>query len=301
MGAYRSSPETTKYTDIDEASFCRVGSSAMCGWRTSQEDAHVVHLDESQTIFAVFDGHGGGAVSDYAGKHLVRVAKQFDLGPETDDQTFKNFVIALDAEIKKDENTSSDDCGATSVIAFMFPVASDEDKKKKYCWKVCNSGDSRCVCTASGEILATKDHKPTDVDEKNRVEAAGGHVSNNRVMGDLALSRALGDYRYKKQNVKPEDQIITCEPDIYTWYLKEGDKFVVACDGIFDVKSNEDLVSFINSHISLEEVNNDLGKLCEVLMDDCICEDPMISSGCGADNMTVIIGEIKAATTSGEN
>lgn len=293
MGAYRSQPETTKTTDTEEKSFCKVGSSSMCGWRTSQEDSHVVHLDENRTIFAVFDGHGGASVSAYAGEHLIRVADEFALGPEAEDKLFQEFVIKLDAEIKNSD-IPSDDAGATSVISFMFPVPSDGDGKKKYCFKVCNSGDSRCVCTASGEILATKDHKPMDTDERNRVMAAGGHVANNRVMGDLALSRALGDYRYKRGNCAPEDQIITCYPDIYTWYLKEGDKFCLACDGIFDVKENDELVEFINSNIDIAEVNNDLGKLCEILMDDCICEDPMLSSGCGADNMSVIIGEIKA-------
>merc|ERR1712043_138995 len=102
---------------------------------------------------------------------------------------------------------------------------------------------------ASEEILATKDHKPMNPEERERVTKAGGHVSMQRVMGDLALSRALGDFRYKKSKDLPaEDQIITCNPDVYTWYLKEGDDLVLACDGIFDVKTNEELIKFIQEN-----------------------------------------------------
>lgn len=261
----------------------------MCGWRTQQEDAHVIHIDEQKSVFAVYDGHGGMSVSQYAGSHLLEVANEFDLGPDAEDDVFKQFVIKLDADITA-SSIQSDDTGCTSIMAFMFPVESDGDGRKKYCLKVLNSGDSRCVCLASGEILGTKDHKPMDPEEKERVQKAGGHVSMQRVMGDLALSRALGDFRYKKsKELAPEDQIITCNPDVYTWYLKEGDDFILACDGIFDVKSNEELIEFIQEH---RDKCENLGKLCEELMDDCICEDPIVSSGNGADNMSVIIGTI---------
>jgi len=296
MGTYRSTPLIDKETTNEEASFCKVGSSSMCGWRQHQEDDHVIHLDENMSILAVFDGHGGADVSKYAGENLVKVAQGFELGPETTDDVYRQFVIKLDSQIEK---LNLDEQGATSVIAFMFPVESDGDGKKKFCVKVCNSGDSRCVCEASGEILATKDHKPTDPEETLRVQNAGGHVSNSRVMGDLALSRALGDCRYKKSaNLSPEKQIITCDPDVYTWYIKENDFFVLACDGIFDVKSNEDLMQFI--HENIDSAKN-FGELCENLMDDCICEEPMAASGCGADNMSVIIGRLKLQPMKMEN
>jgi len=61
-----------------------------------------------------------------------------------------------------------------------------------------NSGDSRSILGRAGKVIAlSEDHKPENVEEKRRIEAAGGFVEDNRVNGSLALSRALGDFEYK--------------------------------------------------------------------------------------------------------
>lgn len=47
-------------------------------------------------------------------------------------------------------------------------------------------------------------------EERERITAAGGWVEFNRVNGHLALSRALGDFMFKKnENKKAEEQIVT--------------------------------------------------------------------------------------------
>ena len=54
-------------------------------------------------------------------------------------------------------------------------------------------------------VELSKDHKPEDTDELNRITKAGGTVTYGRVNGGLNLSRALGDLEYKKTpNLKPE-------------------------------------------------------------------------------------------------
>jgi protein phosphatase 2C family protein 2/3 len=45
-----------------------------------------------------------------------------------------------------------------------------------------------------------------------RIVAAGGWVTARRVCGNLALSRALGDFIFKNNDtLKAEEQIVTCK------------------------------------------------------------------------------------------
>ena len=52
----------------------------------------------------------------------------------------------------------------------------------------------------------SKDHKPDDELEKNRIIEAGGFVTEGRVNANLNLSRALGDLEYKKDKNRPVDK-----------------------------------------------------------------------------------------------
>ena len=62
-----------------------------------------------------------------------------------------------------------------------------------------------------------------------------------RVNGNLNLSRAIGDLKYKgNERLPPKDQIISAQPDITEIVLEPQDRFVVlACDGVWDVKTNQ--------------------------------------------------------------
>ena len=72
-----------------------------------------------------------------------------------------------------------------------------------------NAGDSRCIASVNGQAEAlSTDHKPSDPLERERIEKAGGFVEFNRVNGNLALSRAVGDFAFKSnQSLKAEDQV----------------------------------------------------------------------------------------------
>lgn len=74
-----------------------------------------------------------------------------------------------------------------------------------------NAGDSRAVASINGRAVPlSRDHKPTLKDERARIEAAGGYVEYKRVNGNLALSRALGDFMFKRNDHKsPQEQIVT--------------------------------------------------------------------------------------------
>src|SRR5881394_3286640 len=87
----------------------------------------------------------------------------------------------------------------------------------------------------------------TDPGERARICAAGGFVDFGRVNGNLALSRAIGDFEFKKSaDLSPEQQIVTAFPDVVTHEITHDDEFlVIACDGVPPVRQ-EDFVFVAN-------------------------------------------------------
>lgn len=88
--------------------------------------------------------------------------------------------------------------------------------------------------------------------EKDRILAAEGYVEKGRVngmslnsfvwaktfnlmAGNLALTRGLGDFEYKRnRKLPPQKQIIIADPDVVIHSFTEEDEFlVIACDGLF--------------------------------------------------------------------
>jgi serine/threonine protein phosphatase PrpC len=64
-------------------------------------------------------------------------------------------------------------------------------------------------------------------------------VTNGRVMGNLNLSRAIGDLEHKaNDNLKPSEQMVTAMPDVVTRKIKKGDKYLIlGCDGIWELQN----------------------------------------------------------------
>ncbi|GMH40942.1 hypothetical protein BSKO_08846 [Bryopsis sp. KO-2023] len=101
---------------------------------------------------------------------------------------------------------------------------------------VANCGDSRAVLYRNGEAVSvTTDHKVDLPDEKVRILNAGGKLHDSRVMGVLAMSRAIGDLCLRPYGVIPE-------PDVTSVERNDGDEFLVmATDGLWDVMCNEEV------------------------------------------------------------
>jgi serine/threonine protein phosphatase PrpC len=111
-----------------------------------------------------------------------------------------------------------------------------------------NAGDSRCVLGRGGKAFPLSfDHKPDDEIELRRIEKAGSVVTEGRVDGNLNLSRALGDLKYKtNKDLKPEEWPITANPDIKCVDLQPEDDFIImGCDGIWETKTNDEMVEYI--------------------------------------------------------
>lgn len=145
-----------------------------------------------------------------------------------------------------------------------------ENMRKIY---VANAGDSRCVLGRGGRAVALSvDHKPEDEIELNRIEKAGSVVTEGRVDGNLNLSRALGDLKYKiNKNLKPEEWPITADPDIKVIDVSPEDDFIImGCDGIWETKTNEEMVEYIYDRLKQKK---ELKTIVEELLNDIISPD----------------------------
>jgi protein phosphatase 1G len=186
-----------------------------------------------------------------------------------------------------DAMRTADNVGSTAVCVLL-------SKSEIIC---ANAGDSRAVLCRSGNALAlSHDHKPNCPSEMQRVINAGAYVqechSGNqnifRVNGILSMSRAIGDLRFKnRDDLAPTEQAVCATPDITRTPLLPEDEFiVVACDGVWDVKTNQEVCDFIRTRL-----RNSLPvtKIIEELLDACLAENPAKTSGLGCDNMTCIV------------
>jgi protein phosphatase 2C family protein 2/3 len=131
------------------------------------------------------------------------------------------------------------------------------------------------------------DHKPSNELEAKRIIAAGGYVEFNRVNGNLALSRALGDFIFKKNDKKlAEEQMVSAMPEVIVRDLTPDYEFLLmACDGIWDVLTSQEVVDFIRARIA-QRMEPEM--ICEELMTRCLAPDCQMG-GLGCDNMTVLL------------
>ena len=174
--------------------------------------------------------------------------------------------------------------GCTAVTAF---VRGDQ-------LVVANSGDSRGVlCRGGRSIALSKDHKPTDEPENRRITRAGGYVVDGRINGSLNLSRAIGDLEYKEsRHLPPQEQIVTAWPEVKHVKLEKGDDFMIlACDGIWDVLSNQAACDFVKRNL-VKTPRPSLSKIASDMCDHCLAKDTN-NKGLGCDNMSVVIVRFK--------
>ncbi|KFY13486.1 hypothetical protein V492_03246 [Pseudogymnoascus sp. VKM F-4246] len=302
MGQTLSEPVVEKHSSSGGDERLIYGISCMQGWRISMEDAHATILDlqaqsdkprqdapadERLSFFGVYDGHGGAKVALFAGDNVHQIiAKQEAFKRGDIEQALKDGFLATDRAILNDPQYEDEVSGCTATVAII-------SGKKIY---VGNAGDSRTVLGVKGRAKPLSfDHKPQNEGEKARITAAGGFVDFGRVNGNLALSRALGDFEFKKSHqLAPEQQIVTAYPDVTIHDISEDDEFVVvACDGIWDCQSSQAVIEFVRRGIAAKQ---DLDKICENMMDNCLASNSE-TGGVGCDNMTMsVVGILNGQT-----
>lgn len=240
-----------------------VSVKALRGGRLHMEDEYFV--GEGGRFTAVFDGHGGNAVSTALRErisptlnHFMRIEYEKELSkqkknnislPKRTSLSVTSKITAIreafqniDKEILLDESMSFQ--GSTAVAVFLHDDGNDGERTIISA----NVGDSRAILSRRKHAVdLTRDHKPNEKEEKARIVNMGEevlwdhHSKVYRVKG-LSLSRAIGD-----KTAKPA---VSGEVEIKSFPLLSGkdDEFVVlASDGLWDVMSSQDVVNFVHS------------------------------------------------------
>eukprot|EP00271_Cylindrocystis_brebissonii_P011157 TRINITY_DN27_c0_g1_i1.p1 TRINITY_DN27_c0_g1~~TRINITY_DN27_c0_g1_i1.p1 ORF type:complete len:284 (+),score=56.38 TRINITY_DN27_c0_g1_i1:255-1106(+) len=219
------------------------GFSQLRGKRPSMEDFQDARIakvgDKIVGLFGVFDGHGGSRAAEYVKHNLFKNLIEHPKFAEEPKVAISEVFKATDAEYLNSENGQNRDAGSTASTAVLVGKR----------LLVANVGDSRTILSKGGKAFAlSNDHKPNRVDERERIERAGGSVmwaGTWRVGGVLAVSRAFGD-RLLKRYVVPDPEI---QEEVVT---PDFEFLVLASDGLWDVVKDQDAVSMVHSQLDAE-------------------------------------------------
>ncbi|KAJ4842330.1 Serine/threonine-protein phosphatase PP2A catalytic subunit [Turnera subulata] len=289
----------------------RWGSATLQGAREEMEDDIALRSDglDGFSFAAVFDGHGGFSSVKFlrdelykecvsalqgglllSGKDFTAIRKALIDAFETVDAKLLNWLETTD---------EADESGSTATAMFIG----------NNMLIISHIGDSSVVLSRSGkpEVL-TDSHRPygsskTSLQEIKRIREAGGWIVNGRICGDIAVSRAFGDVRFKTKKkemlekgvtegrwsekfssrVQFNGDLVIASPDIYQIPLDSDAEFVLlASDGLWDYMKSSDAVSFVRDQL---RQHGDVQLACEELAQAALDRRTQ-------DNVSIIIADL---------
>ncbi|XP_020269241.1 probable protein phosphatase 2C 5 isoform X4 [Asparagus officinalis] len=283
----------------------RWGSSSVQGRRSEMEDDVVLRSDglDGFAFAAVFDGHAGFSSVEFLRDELYNecvevlqgglllTSKNFDAikaGIAKAFETVDKKLLTWLEQIGKDV-----DSGATATVMFLGKGV-----------LIISHVISR---TGKAEIL-TGPHRPygnnrVSLEEVKRIRAAGGWIVDGRICGDISVSRAFGDIRFKtKKNemlkkgveegrwtekfisrIRFKDDLVTSSPDIYQLDLGSDVEFILlASDGLWDYMKSSDAVTFVRNQL---RQHGDVQLACEALAQATLDRQSQ-------DNISIVIADL---------
>lgn len=290
----------------------RWGSSTLQGARPEMEDGVVLRSDgiSGFTFAAVFDGHAGISSVQFLRDELYKECVNSLQGGRL--LSSKNFNVVNDALTKAFENVdgrlltwleqvqNGDESGATATVMLLGPDA----------LIISHVGDSQVVLSRHGKAeVLTNPHRPfgsnkASMDEARRIRAAGGWIVDGRICGDITVSRAFGDLRFKtKKNemllngveqgkwtkkfisrINFNEDLVTSTPDIYHAHLGSDVEFILlASDGLWDYMKSSDAIIFVRNHL---RQHGDVQLACEALAQEALERRSQ-------DNISIVIADLR--------
>ncbi|WVZ70092.1 hypothetical protein U9M48_018788 [Paspalum notatum var. saurae] len=287
----------------------RWGSAKLQGARDEMEDEVVLRpgsLLDGFSFAAVLDGHAGfSAVQDELYKEC---AAALDGGAvlstknlETITASIQRAFATVDARLSTwlEQMDTDDDSGATATVMFL----------RNDILVVSHIGDSCLVISRGGRPQAlTGSHRPygnnkTALEEVKRIRAAGGWIVDGRICGDISVSRAFGDIRFKSRKnemlvkgvkegrwtdkfisrIKFEDDIVISSPDVSLVDLGPDVEFVLlATDGLWDYIKSSEAVAFVRDQL---RQHGDVQLACEALGQKALDQRSQ-------DNISIVIADL---------
>ncbi|CAI9086926.1 OLC1v1020862C6 [Oldenlandia corymbosa var. corymbosa] len=300
----------------------RWGSALVQGAREEMEDDLVVVQSSEDlggfSFAAVFDGHAGFSSVKFLRNELYKecvVALQGglllkDKGLDTVKKALEEAFASADGKLLTWLESSAEEVesgstatviligdklmiiahvGDSSVVSsctlcdFCFSVRGSEHRLMRFIVLFLK------VLSRSGKAeVLTNSHRPygrdqTSLQEIRRVREAGGWINNGRICGDIAVSRAFGDMRFKtKKNemlekgvkegrwsekfvsrVQFSGDLVTAVPDVSQVALgSDAECAILASDGLWDYISSSDAIDFIRNQL---QQHGDVQRACEAL------------------------------------
>lgn len=247
------------------------------------------------SFFGVYDGHGGTTCADFLRDNLHQYVirnQYFPFAPK--DALKSGFAAAEKAYLDKAERYSPvDRSGSCAIVALVVG---------EICY-IANVGDSRAVMSGNsgGKIYSlSKDHKPSEDTERNRIVLNGGRVYQSAVQmqssgamlgphrvfpGRLSVSRSFGDIEGKNPMYGGNPNVLIAAPEIKAFKISaEFDFIVLASDGVFDKMSNRETVQCAWSSLFENEANvhRQCGSAVDRIMKGALDRNTL-------DNITVVL------------
>ncbi|KAH9780154.1 protein phosphatase 2C 57 [Citrus sinensis] len=321
----------------------RWGSVSLQGLREEMEDGAVIQSDglDGFSFAAVFDGHGGVSTVKFLRDELYKECvaalqgglllsgKDFDAIKKALQEAFENVDMKLLNRLEM--NAEEDESGATATVMFIG----------RDILFISHVGDCCVVLSRTGKAdVLTNPHRPygsgqVSLQEIRRIREAdlsdvsasgsttyvlvfgsaeillpvicdhrtGTTISNGRICGDIAVSRAFGDIRFKtKKNemlkkgvnegrwsekfvsrVQLNKDLVIASPDIFQVSLGSDAEFVLlASDGLWDYMNSSDAVKFVRNQL---QQHGDVQLACEALAQAALDQHSQ-------DNISIVIADL---------
>ncbi|KAL4506059.1 hypothetical protein ABPG72_013820 [Tetrahymena utriculariae] len=223
-------------------------------------------------FFGIYDGHGGAFCADFLRDHLHQYVISDENFPESPRQALINGFAKAEKEFieRAEQFNPYDKSGSCAIVVLLVG---------EICY-IANVGDSRAILSMNkGErtLDLSRDHKPCDIQEKERIIEAGGRIYQSQqttkpdsegitktiygplrtLPGRLSVSRTFGDIEAKLHKYGGKQGVIISDPEIKVFRVQKSHDYIfMGCDGIFDKMSSNEAIKASWDAIRIEQNNN---------------------------------------------